>query len=86
VAALEASTVGVAKTILAAVDPDRDVSGKNVRDTLTLVSLVTGLPLQPLARPFLYAMEVERGNIEPTDMADYIRGLITGTASEASKR
>jgi hypothetical protein len=31
-------------------------------------------------------MEVERGNIEPTDMADYIRGLITGTASEASKR
>jgi hypothetical protein len=85
VSAIEAATVGVAKTILAAVDPDRDVSGKNVRDTLTLVSLITGLPLQPLARPFLYEMEVERGNIEPTDMADYIRGLITGTASEASK-
>jgi hypothetical protein len=56
-----------------------------VRDVLTLLSLSTGIPLAVLGRPAGYAIDVERGKIEPTSVADYVRGLITGKASEASK-
>lgn len=86
VSMLEASTVGVAKTAINVVDPDKEVSGKNVRDVLTLLSLVTGIPLTVLGRPVGYAIDVERGKVRPTSEADYVRGLITGKASEESRK
>jgi hypothetical protein len=47
---------------------------------------VTGVPVTVLGRPIGYAIEVERGKIEPTSSADYIRGLATGKASESSRQ
>lgn len=86
VSTLEGATVGVVKAGINIADPDKDVTGKNVRDILTLVSLVTGIPVTVLGRPIGYAIEVERGKIEPTSTADYIRGLATGKASESSRQ
>lgn len=85
VSMLEGATIGVAKAAINVVDPEREVTGKNVRDVLTLLSLVTGIPLVVLGRPIGYAVDVERGRIDPTSEADYVRGLITGKASEASR-
>lgn len=85
VAALEGATVGVVKAGMNLVDESKQVTGKNVRDVLTLLSLVTGIPLTVLGRPIGYEMEVERGKVTPTDTMDYIRGLVTGKASEASR-
>jgi hypothetical protein len=85
ISTLEGATVGVVKAGINVVSDDKEVTGKNVRDVLTLLSLVTGIPLTVLGRPIGYEMEVERGKIQPTDTMDYIRGLVTGKASEASK-
>lgn len=85
VSMLEGATIGVAKAVINVVDPEREVTGKNVRDVLTLLSLVTGIPLVVLGRPVGYAIDVERSKIDPTSEADYVRGLITGKASEASR-
>lgn len=86
VSTLEGATVGVVKAGINIADPDKDVTGKNVRDILTLISLVTGIPVTVLGRPIGYAIEVERGKIEPTSSADYVRGLVTGKASESSRQ
>lgn len=86
VSALEGATVGVVKAGINVVDESKQVTGKNVRDVLTLLSLITGIPLTVLGRPIGYEMEVERGKIQPTGTMDYVRGLITGKASEASRQ
>jgi len=82
---LEAATVGTVKTAINIVDEDRDITGKNVRDVLTLLSLITGIPLTVLGRPIGYAVDVESGKIDPTSDADYVRGLVTGKASPESR-
>jgi hypothetical protein len=86
VSTLEGATLGVVKAGINIVDPDKEVTGKNVRDILTLISLSTGIPVTVLGRPIGYAIEVERGKIEPTSEADLVRGLITGKASESSRQ
>jgi hypothetical protein len=86
ISTLEAATVGVVKAGLNLADPDKQVTGKNVRDILTLISLAVGIPVTVLGRPLGYAVDVERGKIRPTSEADYIRGLISGKASEESRK
>jgi hypothetical protein len=86
VSTLEGASIGVVKAGINIVDPDKEVTGKNVRDILTLISLATGIPVTVLGRPIGYAIDVERGKIEPTSEADYIRGLVTGKASESSRQ
>jgi hypothetical protein len=46
--------------------------------------LATGVPVAVLGRPLGYAVDVNRGKVNPTSNADYVRGLITGKASEES--
>jgi len=86
VSTLEGATVGVVKAGINIADPDKEVTGKNVRDILTMISLATGIPVTVLGRPIGYAIDVERGKIKPTSDVDYIRGLATGKASESSRQ
>ena len=86
ISTLEAATVGVVKAGLNLADPDKQVTGKNVRDVLTLISLAVGVPVTVLGRPLGYAVDVEQGKTRPTSEADYIRGLISGKASEESRK
>lgn len=86
VSTLEAATVGTVKAGINIVSSDKEVTGKNVRDVLTLLSLITGIPLTVLGRPIGYAVEVERGKVSPTGPVDVTRGLITGKPSEESKK
>jgi hypothetical protein len=86
IGSLEASTVGVGKAIVNLASDDKELTGRNVRDVLTLITNATGVPVSVLGRPIGYQMEVERGKIEPTDPIDYMRGLITGVPSAESKK
>jgi len=86
VSTLEGATVGVVKAGINIADPSKEVTGKNVRDILTMISLVTGIPVTVLGRPIGYAIDVDRGKIKPTSDVDYIRGLATGKASESSRQ
>ena len=51
-----------------------------IQDTLTALSLVTGLPFAALGRPAGYLADVEQGYVEPEGPVDTARGLISGKA------
>ena len=85
ISTLEASTVGTARTLINAVDPDREITGKNVRDILSLMTLVTGIPFTSIGRPISVQFDINRGVIDPENTPDYIRALITGKASRRSR-
>lgn len=53
-------------------------SKRAVRDVLTLLGLVTGLPAGSLARPLGYLADVNDGKANPEDAGDVARGLISG--------
>jgi hypothetical protein len=57
-----------------------------VRDMLTLLGMVLGLPLYAAARPLGYLAGVTQESIIPTDPVDAARGLVTGTPSPESKQ
>jgi hypothetical protein len=57
----------------------------DVRNVLTLLGLVSGLPLVPLAKPLGYAADVANGDVEPTGPLDAARGATTGAPSPGSK-
>jgi len=82
---LEAAGVGTVRTLINAVDPDKEVTGKNVRDVLTLLTLATGIPFTLLGRPISVQYDINRGVIDPENTPDYIRALITGKASRKSR-
>ena len=86
ISALESSTVGVGKAIINVVSEDKEITGQNVKDVATLISVSTGIPMTLLGRPASYLVDIERGAVEPTSTADLVRGLITGTASKESKK
>jgi hypothetical protein len=86
ISVLEASTVGTSKAVVAIFDEDKDITGRNVRDVLTMLTTFTGIPVSALGRPAGYLIDVERGEIEPESTYDMIRGMITGTATPESKR
>jgi hypothetical protein len=86
ISVLEASTVGTSKAVVAIFDEDKDITGRNVRDVLTMLTTFTGIPVSALGRPAGYLVDVERGEIKPNSGYDMIRGMITGTATPESKR
>lgn len=49
-----------------------------VRDTLTMLGMITGLPLGQLGKPLGYIADVEQGNAKPESPMDYVRGLLSG--------
>jgi hypothetical protein len=55
------------------------------KDLLNAMTLATGIPFSAASRPVGYALDVAEGDVEPADELDYARGLVTGSASEASK-
>lgn len=56
-----------------------------VKDTLSLLALMTGIPLGLAARPAGYLADVHEGKVQPMNTADLVRGLVTGTASAPSR-
>lgn len=64
-------------------DINRDIekgalSKNTVRDTLTLISLMSGLPVLPFSKPINYLQDIDSGRANPSGPLDLARGLITG--------
>ena len=57
-----------------------------IRDTLTLISISTGIPVAALGKPLGYVADVSQGRVEPTGPVDAVRGAVSGVASPESKR
>lgn len=84
VSAMESATVGVVRAVRNLWDEDKNVTGKNVRDVITGLSLAFGVPLSSFAKPVVYGVDVASGRTKPTAWWDWGRGLMTGISSEAS--
>ena len=70
-------------SVYKALSEEHDGSWKRaIKDTLTTVGIATGLPFAALGRPLGYAADVAQGRVEPANTADYIRGLISGRATQ----
>jgi hypothetical protein len=78
ISTLESSTTGTVRALQAIVDPDKDVTGKNVKDVFTLLSLISNYPLTILGRPLGYLQDVGICRVEPEGPIDFIRGVVTG--------
>jgi hypothetical protein len=59
-----------------------DIKKKEIRDFLSLMGFITGAPVAPLSRPLGYLSDVSEGNANPSNAADYIRGLMSGKSGE----
>lgn len=57
---------------------DRQVTTKGIRDVLTAVGLLTGLPIAPFAKPIGYLNDVRTGRAAPSGPVDVGRGLMSG--------
>lgn len=79
------SAAGAPASVYKAIVDDASAQ-KAVRDVAALVTVTTGLPAMGLARPVGYLAGVADERIEPTSELDFVRGLITGTASPESKQ
>jgi hypothetical protein len=71
------STVAAPKSIYQAIANDGRKKTA-IRDTLTAISMLTGVPVAPLGKPLGYLSDVAEGNADPTGPVDFTRGLITG--------
>ena len=85
VSTLEAGTIGSVRLAVNALDPDKEITGKNIKDLLTLITLATGIPFTSIGRPITVQWDINRGVIDPENTPDYIRALITGKASRKSR-
>lgn len=51
---------------------------KAVRDAMSAVGMLTGIPTGIVQRPLSYLADVDEGKADPTGPVDFTRGLITG--------
>mgnify|MGYP003311323857 FL=1 len=56
------------------------MTGKQIRDVSTMVTLGSGMPITPLGKLLGYLRDVDRGYVTPKGPIDFIRGLVTGKA------
>lgn len=70
---------------LPALASEEELSGSQIKKYGALMSIASGLPFYGLLRPLAYQADVDRGRVTPTSDIDYMRGLATGRASQASR-
>jgi hypothetical protein len=57
---------------------DRQTNARGIKDVLTMLGLLSNLPLAPLAKPIGYAHDVSTGRAHPSGPIDRARGYLTG--------
>jgi hypothetical protein len=65
--------------------PNHKRSGA-IHDSMSLLGMFTGLPIEPLSRPLGYLSDVQQGFAKPTGPIDFTRGLMTGQSGAAHKK
>jgi hypothetical protein len=67
-------------------DPDRDLRGTDINNVATLATMWLGLPVTVPASRAAVLLDVAEERVEPTSDADFVRALLTGRTSLASRR
>ena len=77
ISAITAVSGTVSKAATGKLTDEKGVKG-DVRDSLTALGIVTGLPLYPISKPINYSIDVQRGRARPSGAVDVLRGVVTG--------
>ena len=77
---------GTTRMLINLADPDKEVKGNEVRSVLTLMGLISRLPLYPFAKPIGLLHDLKDGRWVPHGPVDLIRGLVTGQAGEGRRK
>ena len=75
---IEGLVTGTAKTAKQLWEEEEVNKKRAIRDSFTLFSLFTGVPITPLSKPIGYLIDVSEGEANPTGPIDFTRGLVTG--------
>jgi len=59
---------------------------QTAKDFLSILGLLTNLPLGPVGRPIGYLLDVEAGKVRPTNALEFARGLVTGSSAPRNRR
>lgn len=54
-----------------------------IRDSMSAIGLLTGIPTGPIQKPASYLADVSEGEADPTGPIDFTRGLVTGKPGSA---
>jgi hypothetical protein len=84
--ALTRALGGTFALIEAVASPDKDVTGRKIRDALTMLDLLAGLPVSGIASKAGYAIESATGVQENYNFLDALRGSLTGTAAPGNRQ
>ena len=77
---------GTTRMLINLTDPDKEVKGNEVRSVITLMGLLSGLPLYPFAKPIGLLHDLKDGRWVPRGPLDLVRGLVTGQAGEGRRK
>ena len=77
---------GTTRLFINLADPDKEVKGNEVRSIITLMGLISKLPLYPFAKPIGLLHDLKDGRWVPHGPVDLIRGLVTGQAGEGRRK
>lgn len=58
---------------------------KAIRDSLGLLSLITGVPFSALSKPIGYTADYMQGKVEPVNPVDAVRGFVSGKGREEER-
>jgi hypothetical protein len=59
---------------------------KGLKDTLTVISVLFGVPVSVLGRPAGYIADMTEGKVEPDNPLDLLRGLVSGQGREEERQ
>jgi hypothetical protein len=62
-----------------------DLKGYEIKNMLSSLGFVTGVPLAPIGKPIGYLTDVKDKKIKPSGPIDYTRGLVTGQGDRKNK-
>lgn len=77
ISAIESAALATGR-MLDVIQDDGKSKRRAAKDSLTLFSLITGIPTGPVSRPAVYLIDVEEGRAQPESELDFARGLVTG--------
>jgi hypothetical protein len=80
------SVMSLAELLHSSASDQRDASGRTIRDAITAITILTGIPLAPIARPVGFWSDVASGKAAPPGPWDAFTGTVSGRTPENLKR
>jgi hypothetical protein len=79
------TAIGAAPSAYKAMFEDGSIK-KGLKDTLTVMSVLFGVPVSVLGRPAGYLADMSEGKVEPDNPLDFARGMVSGQGREEERQ